>query len=247
MPPEPRAPDAMVKAMKRLRTMLPGDPEFGDQLSTGGEEGAEVLARRLAEATSERPSLLREAGLSALQVWQAMGDSQRARVGEKELVIVFTDLVDFSRWALAAGDATAVELLRGVVDAIEPPIVKYRGNVVKRLGDGMMAVFDSPDAAVDALIEGKQRLDLVRADGYAPRIRAGLHVGYPRKVGSDYLGVDVNVAARIADAAGSGQILASESVISRLDPERFRTRRKLLFRAKGVPADVTVYAVKTAR
>ena len=79
------------------------------------------------------------------------------------------------------------------------------------------------------------------------RRRAGVHIGYPRKVGSDYLGVDVNVAARIADAAKAVQILASEGVVTKLDPDRFKTKRRLVFRAKGVPAGATVFTVRATR
>ncbi len=57
---------------------------------------------------------MREVGLSALQVWQALSESQGRGRGERELAILFTDLVDFSAWALEAGDTMAVDLLRQV-------------------------------------------------------------------------------------------------------------------------------------
>ena len=84
--------------------MLPGDSRYGDSLSTAGRGQSQLIARRLAEATEQRPSLLREAGLSALQVWQSLTDLDGRSRGERELTIVFTDLVDFSNWALEAGD-----------------------------------------------------------------------------------------------------------------------------------------------
>jgi len=57
-----------------------------------------------------------------------------------DVAVLFTDLVSFSEWALQAGDELAVELLRQVGKAIEPPILTRRGQVVKWLGDGLMAV-----------------------------------------------------------------------------------------------------------
>ena len=63
----------------------------------------------------------------------------------------------------------------------------------------MMAVFKRRGAAIEAIIEGRERLAEIEVDGYVPRIRAGIHVGRPRKVGKDYFGVDVNIAARVAD------------------------------------------------
>ncbi|MDQ3759834.1 MAG: hypothetical protein M3331_07840, partial [Actinomycetota bacterium] len=64
----------LISAARALRRALPGDSSFGDDpLSTAGEKSSQQLGRRLAEATAERPSVLREAGLSALQVWDALG------------------------------------------------------------------------------------------------------------------------------------------------------------------------------
>ena len=234
----------LVTLVKALREFLPGDSEFGDSLSTGGRAQAQLAGRRLSAATAERPGLLREAGLSTLQVWQALSEAQGRGRGDRELAIVFTDLVAFSDWALEAGDDAAVALLRDVGEAIEPPVEAHGGEVVKRLGDGMMAVFDSPREALAAVVEARERLEEVSADGYRPRIRAGIHVGRPRCIGGDYLGVDVNVAARIADEAGSGEILVSDRALDRLGQASVRSRRKRRFKVKGVPRDMSAFSVE---
>ena len=104
----------LVVAAKIARELLPGDSRYGDPLSTAGSTQPDVVGRRLAEVTAERPGVLREAGLSALQVWQALSEAQGRGRGKVDLAIVFTDLVEFSTWALEAGDDLAVELLRDV-------------------------------------------------------------------------------------------------------------------------------------
>ena len=81
-----------------------------------------------------------------------------SELGDDRLAIVFTDLVGFSDWALEAGDDISLELLREVAEAIEPPVVDHGGEVVKRLGDGMMAVFGDADAAAAAVFEARERL-----------------------------------------------------------------------------------------
>ena len=136
--------------------------------------------------------------MGALQVWQSLSEAQGRGHGDRELAILFTDLVDFSDWALDAGDAAAVEHLREVGEAVEQPVRAHGGRVVKRLGDGLMAVFDDAAAAVNAACEASGGVG--ELDG--PGLRAGVHVGSPRKLGGDYFGVDVNVAARVASAAG---------------------------------------------
>jgi adenylate cyclase len=115
---------------------------------------------------------------------------------------------------------------------------------VKRLGDGMMAVFGDPADALAAVIEARERLAKVSAPGYQPVIRAGVHVGRPRRIGGDFLGVDVNVAARVAEGAGADEILVSEAALAGLDSDALKVKRKRAFRAKGVPDDVAVYAVR---
>jgi adenylate cyclase len=230
--------------MKIARDLLPGDSRYGDPLSTTGSEPRTAVARRLGEAAQERPGFLKEAGLSALQVWEAMAVSDTGKLGDERLAIVFTDLVGFSDWALEAGDDLSLELLREVSEAIEPPVRRHHGAVVKRLGDGMMAVFDDPDEAVAAVFEGSDRLDAVEVAGYRPRMRAGMHVGTPRRLAGDYLGVDVNVAARVADGASGGEFLVSDAALAELDLDGRSARKKLMFRAKGVPSDVSAYSLK---
>ena len=60
------------------------------------------------------------------------------------MTLVFTDLVGFSTWSLQAGDDAALKLLRQVARAVEPPLLDAGGHIVKRMGDGIMAVFARP-------------------------------------------------------------------------------------------------------
>lgn len=229
-------------AARGIRRVLPGDPDFGDSISTGGDKASQVLGRKLADGESARP--LRELGLGALQVWEAMatGEGYNSE-GGTELTIVFTDLVEFSDWALETGDTTSTRLLRESDAAISGALEEHGGRIVKRLGDGIMATFLEPTAAVEGLIAAHEAHREVKEDG-EPELRAGAHHGFPRRIGRDYVGVDVNVAARVAEAADAGQIMASKTVCQRLDDEDFKVKRKLLFRAKGAPSDLTVCAVE---
>jgi adenylate cyclase len=232
----------LVRAARRARDMLPGDREVGDPLSTAANRPADVLARYLSEVR-ERPSTLREVGLAALQVYQSMSEAQGRGRGDARCAIAFTDLVEFSAWALEAGDAEAVQLLRDVARAVEPAIDAHDGRVVKRLGDGHMAVFPEAAGAVAAVHDANERLAEIQVNGYDPVIRAGIHVGRPRKIGGDYLGVDVNIAARLTDAASGGQVLVSEAARAELGDDAFEFKKQRRFRAKGAPKDLEVYAV----
>jgi adenylate cyclase len=234
----------MLRAAKFVRELLPGDPELGDPLSTAGAEPSHLVARRVADAAPERPSLARELGLAAVQVWQAMSEAQGRGRGETEVAILFTDLVDFSDWALEAGDQAALELLRRVGTVGDAAICAHGGQVVKRMGDGLMAVFSSTRSAVDAAHEARVEVGGLAVSGYRPKLRAGVHVGRPRKLGGDYLGVDVNIAARVAAAASGDEVLVSGAGCAHLDETAYRLRRRRWFKAKGAPKDLEVFAVE---
>jgi adenylate cyclase len=168
-------------------------------------------------------------------------ETDRGR-GKVDVAILFTDLVGFSSWALEAGDAAAVRLLREVGGAIEPPVAERQGKVVKRLGDGLMAAFWGAPDAVAAAFEANERIASIEIDGYRPRLRTGIHLGRPRKLGGDYFGVDVNIAARLAEAAKPGEILVSDRALEKL-PANATAAKKRRFRAKGAPKDLDAYAV----
>jgi adenylate cyclase len=236
----------LLKVAKWVRQRLPGDSELGDALSTAGDDPSLVLARRLSELGTERASATREIGLGALQVWQALSEAQGRGRGQREVAILFTDLVEFSAWALEVGDDAALELLRRVGGCEDAAVTAHGGRVVKRLGDGMMAAFDDAESAVRAAHEARENVTQVQADGYRAELRAGVHLGKPRKIGGDYLGVDVNVAARVASGAKPGEILVSSAACAKLDEANFTLKRKRRFKAKGAPKELEVFAVEPA-
>ncbi len=238
-----------VTAASRLRRLLPGDARYGDTLSTASDRAHDLIGRELAVMSAERPSAARELSLGALQVWQALSEGVGRGHGSQEVAILFTDIVGFSSWALDAGDGAAVRLLRAAGDAQQDAVGRHGGRVVKRLGDGLMAVFPRPVAAVAAALAVQAAMDGVEVDGYRPQLRAGVHLGTPRKLGGDYLGVDVNVAARVADAAKGGEVLVSDPVADRVladsgaDATAFRFGRRKRLKADGAPRDLRVRSV----
>jgi adenylate cyclase len=235
-----------LKLARWVRQRLPGDSDLGDALSTAGDEPSLVLARRLSELGAERPSATRELGLGALQVWQALSEAQGRGRGQREVTILFTDLVDFSAWALEAGDDAALDLLRRVSACEDAAVTAHGGRVIKRLGDGMMAAFNDPGSAVHAALEARATVVTVHSDGYRAELRAGIHTGRPRKLGGDYLGVDVNVAARVAGGAKPGEVLVSSATCEKLDDSAFSLKRRRRFKAKGAPKELEVFAVEPA-
>jgi class 3 adenylate cyclase len=246
---------AVIAFLRRARRALPGDPEFGDPLSVAGVGGPRAAARA-ADRLLEREAASREVSLGALQVWQAMTERVSGKPANREVTLVFTDLVGFSAWSLSVGDEATLKLLRRVSQVVEPPLLEARGHIVKRMGDGIMAVFSEPVTAVRAAIAAREAVKALEVDGYTPRMRVGVHTGRPQRIGSDWLGVDVNIAARVMERATKGELVVSAPTLERISDEEFESLgvtakrlRRQVFTAKqdGVPADLTMYRLKTRR
>ena len=199
----------LLNAARRTREWALGEQQIDSGLPSVRGRPVDVAFRQLAALRAAEPGVAGELGAAVLQSWQRLAEAQGRGRGEVDVAILFTDLVSFSEWALQVGDELAVGLLREVGEAIEPPILTRRGQVVKRLGDGLMAVFRDAPSAAEAAFDARERVALVDAAGHRPRLRTGIHLGRPRKVGRDYLGVDVNIAARLAESAQPDEILSA--------------------------------------
>jgi adenylate cyclase len=150
--------------------------------------------------------------------------------------IVFTDIVGFTALTDMHGDDVALALLERqerMVRAALPPTAR----VVKELGDGLLLWFDDPSEAIDTCLRLQRDFDFVNdaadvavhhpdhiAGGVADVddvplwVRMGVHWGCPRRRGDDIVGRDVNLAARIVDLAGPGEVLCSEATADAIGP-----------------------------
>jgi len=246
----------VIAFLRRTRRLLPGDPEFGDPLSTAGDGGPRAAARAADRLLGDRDAASREVSLGVLQLWQALTETVSRRPANPEVTLVFTDLVGFSTWSLHAGDEAALTLLRQVARAVEPPLLDAGGHIVKRMGDGIMAVFRDPTVALGAVLAAEEALKSVEVAGYKPRMRVGIHTGRPRRMAADWLGVDVNIAARVMERATKGGIMVSSSTLDLIPQTELdalgivaKRVRKYVFAGKsaGIPADLGIYRLKTLR
>jgi class 3 adenylate cyclase len=246
----------VVAFLRRARRLLPGDHEFGDPLSTAGEGAPRAAARAADRLLGDRDAASREVSLGVLQVWQALTEAVSRRPANPEVTLVFTDLVGFSTWSLHAGDEAALDLLRQVARAVEPPLLDAGGHIVKRMGDGLMAVFRDPTVAARAVLAAKEQLKSVEVAGYTPRMRVGIHTGRPQRMAADWLGVDVNIAARVMERATKGGVMISGPTLDLIPQSELdalgvvaKRARKPVFAPKtsGIPADLAIYRLKTLR
>jgi class 3 adenylate cyclase len=170
----------------------------------------------------------------------------RSLSGREERVartFMFTDIVDSTRLAEMLGDDAWNDLLRWHNQAIRSAVAEHGGEEVKTVGDGFFVAFPDTDEAIDAAKAVLRKLiEHRRSHGFAPALRIGLHRAEANRVGLDYLGSGVNVAARIGAAASSGEVLASTATLatSRRPPAMSQVREIEL---KGVSGPVEVASI----
>ncbi|MBM7369385.1 adenylate/guanylate cyclase domain-containing protein [Gordonia hydrophobica] len=229
---------AAVRVARLARRLAPAESRL-----TRAERTSDRVAKVLGDVRRDRPSAVREIGLASVAVWQSVIERRRPDpAGPVPATILFTDLVSFSSWALRAGDDQVLELLHAVNEASEQVIRAHGGQVVKTLGDGTMAVFVDAAEGIAAAHEAVGAVSSIVVNDFRPALRAGLHTGAPRIVGDDFLGVDVNIAARVCDAAGGGEVYVSDATLEQVDLEDYSIKRKR-FKAKGVPRELQVFRV----
>jgi class 3 adenylate cyclase len=147
-----------------------------------------------------------------------------------EHTVVFTDLYGSTRLFESLGNQEATRLVTRITSWIAGVFHAHQGRVVKKLGDGVLCLFDDQPSALAAVLavqRGHQahlfQLPLVQQ---LP-IRAGLARGPVELVAHDCYGDTVNVAARLSQLCGPHQILAHASALQGL-PQAVETPFKPL-------------------
>jgi len=124
--------------------------------------------------------------------------------------LVFTDLAGFTAFTAERGDEAAVALVEQF-ESLVRGVLPRSGRVVKQLGDGLFLFVPDAAEAVAAMLSLADTTELASSPDAPLWVRTGIHAGTALPRGTDLLGHDVNVAARITDLAAAGEVLVSES------------------------------------
>ena len=152
--------------------------------------------------------------------------------------ILFTDIVESTERAAAAGD----QRWRGMLDAhdgaVREQLARFRGREINTTGDGFMASFDGPARAIrcaQAIAESVRELGI--------EIRAGIHTGECEVRGDDLAGLAVHIAARLGALAQPNQVLVSSTVKELVAGSELKFEDRGEHELKGVPDTWRVFAV----
>jgi adenylate cyclase len=146
------------------------------------------------------------------------GAIQRGQVTRIRSAILFADMREYTRISSTLSPESAVELLNNYFDCLVPPIESEDGEVLKYLGDGLLAIFrdrgddtgGAPQSALTAATNALRRIQAANIEGRFPvtiHVGIALHhgdaaygnVGSGQRLDFTVIGRDVNLASRIAD------------------------------------------------
>lgn len=161
-----------------------------------------------------------------------------------QTTVVFADLMGSTSVFETIGNARASRLVTGLTHWIGEIFASHRGQVIKTLGDGILAVFsqsaDALAAVVDVQRSHQKRIASSAATTRMP-IRIGVARGEVEFVDGDCYGDAVNVASRLSDLSGPHQIWANSASLDGCeegDGVRFRPLGPITIRGRAEPCSV---------
>jgi adenylate cyclase len=165
------------------------------------------------------------------------------RVQRRLAAILAADVVGYSALMERAEEATYAEFERLKREVIEPSLSRNEGRLIKTTGDGALAEFSSPSAAVRCAVEIQESIASGRS---SLKLRIGVNLGEVI-VGADgdLFGDGINIAVRLEGAADPGGILMSEKVYSEVEGKLdFGLEERGEQQLKNIAKPVRAYAVR---
>jgi len=157
--------------------------------------------------------------------------------------VLFADISGSTRLYETVGNAAALAAVGRCIGLMRSCSGAAQGRVVKTIGDEIMALFPSAEAALTAALDMQQSVaDLPPVAGIPMAVHIGFHHGPILSDDTgDVFGDTVNVAARLAKLAARGQIITSRDTVEHLS-EGLRQLTRYLYpiqvRGRELPVDL---------
>jgi class 3 adenylate cyclase/DNA-binding response OmpR family regulator len=186
-------------------------------------------------------------------VQQALQDEVELGGERQEISILFADIRGYTSWSEDAPPEEVVEMLNHYLSVAGNTIIAWEGTLDKFFGDGLMAIFNAPNAqadhihrAAEAAIAIQKAAKEINAEfGYDLSYSVGVNVGEAvvGYIGTSYavnytaIGDAVNLAKRLQEYAAPGQILIDETVYKHLGGQvQARAIGKIQVKGRKAPA-----------
>ncbi len=209
-----------------------------------GDQPAARVEWTAALSTFERLGAHRDADevrAVLLEADDSVAGPVRARV---EMTFVFIDMVNSTPLVEFLGDEAWSDLLGWYERIVKSVVEVHDGTIVGQEGDGFFVTFADPVTAVRCAKALQQRLAAQRQEqGFAPRIRIGLHTSEADRRGDDYAGLGIHTAARIASCAQGDEILASSDTAREVSTEPIEVTSTRTVTLKGISAPLEIVTI----
>jgi len=168
-----------------------------------------------------------------------MGDEE-IKEGGRLATVLFADVSGSTKLYEAAGDVIALETINRIIAEMRRCTEAAGGRVVKTIGDEVMALFSTPEAAASAASQIQMQTDIMPGvAGMKLGVRIGFHSGPVIQKDNDVFGDTVNLAARLVAQATREQIITSAETAQELgEGYKERTRGLYAITVKGKADDI---------
>ncbi len=237
-------------AVRELRAAVAGWREVGAPYEVARARVVLAKALRAIEDEDDADLELR----AALDEFQRLGARVDAAAAERELqeaedrrsgpiqirkTFMFTDIVGSTNLAEALGNEAWERLLRWHDDMLRGVVSNGGGEIVNSTGDGFFVAFDAARRGIACAISIQRALrDHGVSTGFAPSLRIGLHTADANRRGTDYSGMGVHVAARVAALGGAGEILATADTLAEAGDVETSNAREVPIRGASAPVSL---------
>ena len=169
-----------------------------------------------------------------------------------ERTVLFADLRGSTSLYETLGNAEATSVVTHTVTTIARAVPACGGQLIKTLGDGLMAVFETPLQGMQSAQQMHEELELLVTRGRERGASAGLRglrlqvalaCGEVVEMSGDCFGDAVNVSARLIDHASDNETLVTAEVLDGLPEDiqaRFRSLDWMQLRGRAEPVKVHV-------
>jgi class 3 adenylate cyclase/pimeloyl-ACP methyl ester carboxylesterase len=172
------------------------------------------------------------------QIEEFLTGSRTVEVNVVNTTVLFTDIVGSTEQQARLSTREWSRLTDDHDAMVRDVIARHRGRQVKSTGDGVLATFDANGRAIRCATEITDR---ARAKGLI--LRAGLDTGDIETRGTDIAGLHVNIASRVCDLAGPGEVLVSEGVKTAVTGSDIAFAERGSYELKGLPGSWRLYRV----
>ncbi|EKD50251.1 MAG: adenylate/guanylate cyclase [uncultured bacterium] len=171
--------------------------------------------------------------------------------GHDQKALLFVDIVDSTIYYDTLGDEKAQTLMADAMSTLSDIVMQYGGEVVKTMGDAVMATFDSAEVAAKSALFMQRIFQTnavsVLAQPGELKVRVGINFGDVVVDKDDVFGNAVIVASRVASIAKPEQILTTRDTRDLLPKELIKASRFILKKQlKGLPEEHEIFEILNA-